>query len=118
MFHVHKYVCKDTNLCPMLGYGSYLYYRTCSYRPSTGGIYITGPVLIKSDDNPTFLAVYRVEERVPWESAASKCEDILKEGASFLDASDQEMFNVSAFHHIKRRHNNEISQFAFCRLNS
>ena len=60
-----------------------------------GAIYITGPVLIKSDDNPTFLAVYRVEERVPWESANSKCEDLLKDGSSFLDASDQDMFDVS-----------------------
>ena len=63
-----------------------------------GAIYITGPVLIKSDDNPTFLAVYRVEERVPWESADDRCKDLLKEGASLLDASDQEMFDVSVLY--------------------
>ena len=65
-----------------------------------GAIYITGPALIKSDDNPTFLAIYRVDERVPWASADKKCKDLLKEDASFLDASDQEMLNVSAFHHM------------------
>ena len=68
-----------------------------------GAIYITGPVLIKSDDNPTFLAVYRVEERVPWESADSKCKDLLKDGASLLDASDQDLFDVSTFTCTSRR---------------
>ena len=65
-----------------------------------GAIYITGsgPVLIKSDDNPTFLAVYRVEERVPWESADDRCKDLLEEDASLLDPSDQEMFDVSTLH--------------------
>ena len=58
--------------------------------------YIIGPVLLQSDKNPTSLAVYGVEERVPWESADDKCKDLLEEDASLLDPSDQEMFNVSS----------------------
>ena len=60
-----------------------------------GAIYITGPVLIKSDDNPTFLAVYRVDEKIKWAFADERCKDLLTEDASLLDPSDQEMFNVS-----------------------
>ncbi len=62
-----------------------------------GVIYIIEPVLIQSDDNPTFLAVYRVEERIPWESADGRCRDLIGEAASLLDPSDQKMFNVSVF---------------------